>query len=193
MYRIHDGKIYGVLNDFDLSYQMTPDHPDPDRPSSNQRTGTLPFMAIDLLDENPPVHGYRHDLESFMWVILFHIGQYQDGKSLGTSGPYYNWLLGNRAEMGMEKTMLMKGQAKLVAQSAFRPLLRWIRDLAVMFAKASFAHTMHAFDQHGGQFDVRSSGGFITLEKVEKIFGQDIFAPITSPATLLTDPQDTTV
>ena len=35
------------------------------------RTGTGPFMAIDLLLENPPpAHKYRHDLESFLYIYI---------------------------------------------------------------------------------------------------------------------------
>ncbi|CAE6378080.1 unnamed protein product [Rhizoctonia solani] len=40
-------------------------------PSSNHRTGTLPFMAIDLLVPKPPPHLYRHDLESFFYVLVW--------------------------------------------------------------------------------------------------------------------------
>ena len=186
MYHVHKGKIYGVLNDFDLSYQMRDDQPDPNQPSSNQRTGTLPFMAVDLLKDNPPVHGYRHDLESFMWVILFHIGQYQDGKSVGKSGPYYEWLLGNRDKMMNQKIVLIQSTEGHVAQPAFQPLLHWVADLSFMFAKASFAKTTHDFmsKRVGGTFDYKGGGGFITLEEVQIIFDKDVFAPITSP-----DPQ----
>ncbi|KAG5642162.1 hypothetical protein DXG03_003546 [Asterophora parasitica] len=34
-------------------------------------TGTLPFMAIELLDENHPPHHYEHDLESFFYVLVW--------------------------------------------------------------------------------------------------------------------------
>ncbi|KAF8699751.1 hypothetical protein RHS03_06943, partial [Rhizoctonia solani] len=40
-------------------------------PSPNHRTGTLPFMATDLLVECPPPHLYRHDLESFYYVLIW--------------------------------------------------------------------------------------------------------------------------
>jgi hypothetical protein len=177
MYHVHKGKIYGVLNDFDLSYQMTDEHPTPDQPSSNQRTGTLPFMAIDLLRDNPTVHGYRHDLESFMWVILFHIGQYQDGKSVGTSGPYYKWLLGDyHYKMVLKKYEIIFHRAEPVAQPAFRPLLRWIHDLAYMFVEAWVTESKHKqkFGWNSGKFDIESGGGWITLESVQKIFDDDI-------------------
>ncbi|KAI0929654.1 hypothetical protein AcW1_010341 [Taiwanofungus camphoratus] len=36
------------------------------------RTGTGPFMALDLLAKgNPPLHRYRHDLESFFFVLVW--------------------------------------------------------------------------------------------------------------------------
>ncbi|KAJ7025709.1 hypothetical protein C8F04DRAFT_1268848 [Mycena alexandri] len=36
-----------------------------------KRTGTKPYMARDLLDASPPPHRYRHDLESFLYVLVF--------------------------------------------------------------------------------------------------------------------------
>lgn len=37
-----------------------------------QRIGTGPFMAIELLVESkPPVHLYRHDLESFFYLLVY--------------------------------------------------------------------------------------------------------------------------
>ena len=37
------------------------------------RTGTVPFMALDLLNEDGPTpkHLYRHDLESFLWILIW--------------------------------------------------------------------------------------------------------------------------
>lgn len=38
------------------------------------RTGTGPFMALDLLAPGPaPVHIYRFDLESFFWVLIYFV------------------------------------------------------------------------------------------------------------------------
>lgn len=70
MFRHKDGKIIGVLNDFDLAIHKSEQN---NGPLSKQQTGTKPFMAIDLLERpqgNPPLHRYRHDLESFMYVTL---------------------------------------------------------------------------------------------------------------------------
>ncbi len=67
--RTVSGHLCGVLNDFDLSSFC-----DDTGTSSVERTGTLPYMAYELLDDdengNPPKHLYRHDLESIFYVIL---------------------------------------------------------------------------------------------------------------------------
>ncbi|KAJ7795014.1 hypothetical protein B0H14DRAFT_116794 [Mycena olivaceomarginata] len=63
MFQRIDGKLYGVLNDFDLAAFHDGSVPS----TSKQRTGTKPFMARDLLEHPPPRHLYRHDLESFLY------------------------------------------------------------------------------------------------------------------------------
>ncbi len=71
MYRIDDDhNVYGVLNDMDLSSDLN-DLEDL-KATSLRRTGTPPFMAIDLLgkDSHQPEHIYRHDLESLFYVML---------------------------------------------------------------------------------------------------------------------------
>ncbi|KAG2096079.1 uncharacterized protein F5147DRAFT_763590 [Suillus discolor] len=64
-----DGRRIGVLNDYDLSSLAN------DRgPRGNECTGTVPFMALDLLSakgqQGEVKHLYRHDLESFTQGIL---------------------------------------------------------------------------------------------------------------------------
>ncbi|KAJ3543046.1 hypothetical protein NMY22_g3281 [Coprinellus aureogranulatus] len=71
-YRAEDGTAKGVLNDWDMAAFLgeatveevdnaTPKHP----------TGTPPFMAIDLLRKKPRPHWYRHDLESFFYILIW--------------------------------------------------------------------------------------------------------------------------
>ncbi|KAF8877383.1 hypothetical protein BD779DRAFT_1475263 [Infundibulicybe gibba] len=73
----------GILNDFDLALLRARR-----LPSGTERTGTMPFMALDLLEE-PAWKGevrreYRHDAESFAWVLLWICCTYKDGKELPT-------------------------------------------------------------------------------------------------------------
>ncbi|KAG2149146.1 uncharacterized protein EDB93DRAFT_1250070 [Suillus bovinus] len=61
-YRIN-GRLIGVLNDYDLSSLA-----DDPGPRGNERTGTVPFMALERLtpeaQRGEVKHLYRHDLES---------------------------------------------------------------------------------------------------------------------------------
>ena len=62
------GKVEGVLNDYDLaSWEKFPT-------TNSDRTGTVPFMALELLrgglDRQIP-RLYRHDAESFVWVLTY--------------------------------------------------------------------------------------------------------------------------
>ncbi|KAJ8482337.1 hypothetical protein ONZ45_g14989 [Pleurotus djamor] len=68
MIRKKGDKLYGVLNDFDLAIMTAQANKGP---SSKQRTGTRPFMAIELLEKSPPPpHIHRHDLESCFYLLL---------------------------------------------------------------------------------------------------------------------------
>jgi len=79
MYRVSPtGKVEGVLNDYDLaSWDKFPT-------TNSDRTGTVPFMALELLrgglDRQIP-RLYRHDVESFVWVLAYLIAitiEYKD-------------------------------------------------------------------------------------------------------------------
>ncbi|GAW07697.1 protein kinase [Lentinula edodes] len=98
MFRRIDGKVYGVLNDFDLSSRVR----DMDNgPTSNQRTGTRPFMSLDLLN---PVwkggHFYRHDLESLFYIMLCLACRYEaPGVPAPEPRPYSQWFSGSDEEI----------------------------------------------------------------------------------------------
>jgi hypothetical protein len=73
-----EGKLIGVLNDYDLS--SLANEPGP---RGNERTGTVPFMVCDLLTEKGQQgevkHLYRHDLESFVWCFAWISLRYEKG------------------------------------------------------------------------------------------------------------------
>jgi hypothetical protein len=85
MYRKKDEKIFGVLNDYDLAIFMSNE-----TPSSKTRTGTKPFMAIDLLGKPTDLHRYRHDLESLFYVIVYVTSRYDGGQEIDDP-PLQNW------------------------------------------------------------------------------------------------------
>ncbi|KAG2340764.1 hypothetical protein BDR05DRAFT_966653 [Suillus weaverae] len=69
MWYRRNGKLIGVLNDYDLSSLANVVGP-----QGNECTGTVLFMALDLLtaetQRGEVKHLYRHDLESLMWVFI---------------------------------------------------------------------------------------------------------------------------
>lgn len=66
-------RVIGVLNDWDLAIPVNRSEYKFEKPTSYHRTGTATFMSIELLeDENRTIpHLYRHDLESFMWILIW--------------------------------------------------------------------------------------------------------------------------
>ncbi|KAJ3889011.1 protein kinase [Lentinula edodes] len=106
MYRRKNGKVYGVLNDFDLSSRVR----DMDKgPTSKQRTGTRPFMSLDLL--NPDWEGghlYRHDLESLFYIMLCLACRYEaPGVPAPEPRPYSEWFSGTDADVLDNKSKVL--------------------------------------------------------------------------------------
>ncbi|KAF8870341.1 hypothetical protein CPB85DRAFT_751416 [Mucidula mucida] len=119
MWHIRRGRICGVLNDFDLSSFR-----DSTSPSSKQRTGTRPFMAREFhaSPDAPPVHLYRHDLESLFYVMfilviannLLKTPKYDDRMpgeksylDLSVFSHYSSWLGFDDATLNTEKRNLV--------------------------------------------------------------------------------------
>jgi hypothetical protein len=103
-----DDTLVGVLNDYDLSSLATVQGPD-----GNERTGTVPFMAIDLLTEKGQrgevKHLYRHDLESFMWVLVWVSFRYKDGRLLPRKSRCFDqWATVPAEDCGKEKVFFLR-------------------------------------------------------------------------------------
>ncbi|PPR06227.1 hypothetical protein CVT24_000618 [Panaeolus cyanescens] len=86
----------GVLADFDLSRLDSQGTP------MTENTGTLPFMALDLLTDDAAAgqvqRRYRHDVESFAWVLAYlcHSFALVDGKREPMSDdPLSAWFTNN--------------------------------------------------------------------------------------------------
>lgn len=78
------GKVIPVLNDWDLSVIA-------DRSNNvGEYTGTIPFLASDLLSskywKGEVEVLYRHDLESFVWILLWVFVCYRNGKETVPTG-----------------------------------------------------------------------------------------------------------
>ena len=85
MLRKEGDKVYAVLNNFNLAVSA-----DVKSTLSKQRTGTKPFMAIDLLRPDPLVHMCRHDLESIFYVLVWITSRFHGGKEIADA-PLQEW------------------------------------------------------------------------------------------------------
>lgn len=136
MWRVRRGRRCGVLNDFDLSSRR-----DRKGPSSNQRTGTRPYMAHELhVDNSEPTPLYRHDLESLFYVLLILTCAYdiiekpQQGSSALTVGEdlrFYKWISMTDSQLLLEKYALLyaKGVEPPETTKSFMYLQPWVAGL----------------------------------------------------------------
>lgn len=84
-----DNRAIGVLNDWDLASPQGPYART--KPMSKHRTGTAAFMALELLaNEGGQIkHEYRHDLESFAWILIWCAFEFHlSGKVVGFENRY---------------------------------------------------------------------------------------------------------
>ncbi|KAG1826552.1 hypothetical protein EV424DRAFT_1643290 [Suillus variegatus] len=117
-----DGKQIGVLNDYNLSSLA-----DDPGPRGNERTGTVPFIAVDLLTEEGQQgkveHLHRHDLESFIWCFAWISLRYDNGVLLPQRlCPFDEWATLDTVACG-EKKYVFQGRRKLPACSPTNPLM----------------------------------------------------------------------
>ncbi len=98
--------IIGVLNDFDLASVMERGATSPPK-IGFRHTGTPLFMSVDLLSDET-LHAnvprlYRHDLESFAWVLLYASLCVKDGKENLDVDPFRDWVSIRPSQLRKEK------------------------------------------------------------------------------------------
>ncbi|KAG7440979.1 uncharacterized protein BT62DRAFT_909529 [Guyanagaster necrorhizus] len=153
--RTVDGHLRGVLNDFDLSAYRHDTGP-----SLRQRTGTLPYMAFELLidDENghPPKHLYRHDVESIFYVILLLCCRYMvvakqdlDGRPIlertRVHSPFNSWYKLDRDDLKYKKCFFITkiDSFSPMANSGFTDFQSWINRIRQQFLLGFHAKNGH--------------------------------------------------
>ncbi|KAF9077874.1 hypothetical protein BDP27DRAFT_328966 [Rhodocollybia butyracea] len=155
-----NGRVYGVLNDFDHAVRIGPAIPQ----SSHQRTGTAPFMAIDILNEiPPPVHLYRHDLESLYYVLVCTVcpadlSYIKDWFSL--SGP---------AMAKTKRSFFVEPNP--VPRPDFEVFLKWMKPIHRAFTLGLVAQSSHAGGYQTDQpYDHETLGGNVSFDSFSTIF-----------------------
>lgn len=118
MVRRRDGKIFGVLNDYDLARVRGYSGP-----TSRQRTGTQPFMAMDLLD--PDYAGDRtlprFDIESLLYVLLW-VACCGPGSKLPLESPLRIWRTADWATLLRDKHFIVTERKWPISNPSFKGL-----------------------------------------------------------------------
>ena len=185
-------KVCGVLTDFDLA-SWTEDLKEDYSKTSQQRTGTPPFMAYGLLEGSDALHLYRHDLESLFYIMLILATHYEirlptekeEGGLRMRQGlkelPYQAWfdqpLYGTLASL---KRAFLSGAKDLNLSPAFEDFRYWLRVLRLSFGEGIQAERIREqklLDLQSGQgdgsgneaaseFDDETSGGNVDYSRL---------------------------
>ena len=194
-------KVYGVLTDYDLS-SWTEDLKNGYKNTSLQRTGTPPYMALELLDETSSVHLYRHDVESLFYVMLLTCGRHvfgpekAEGKEEGTRRmirrggvlPYQKWFgQPDHETLGDKKTVFFTKMQSIDLSPHFEDFQPWLEDLQLRFSEGFSAKSASLVKQKKrqrlgtssaevDQFDDETLGGHIQyssfIEPVRHLTGE---------------------
>ena len=185
-------KVYGVLTDYDLS-SWTKDLKNDYTKTSQQHTGTPPYMAQDLLKGTSATHLYRHDLESFFYIMLLlctrHTGGYMQDKF--TRGPLQTVMRGGRrpyqdwfdeqsyTKLGAYKKDFLSNNVLIEPSRYFVDFRSWLNSLKSQISNGFSAETMH-FNTVNAQLDLGCSedeidpfddetlGGYVTYSSFIK-------------------------
>ena len=171
-------KVYGVLTDYDLSSWTKELRSDYSR-TSQQRTGTPPYMAHELLTGKATAHLYRHDIESLFYIMLLVCGRHTFGRAMNrTTGkitrrmvmqeetplPYKNWFDDSGySTLGSQKNTFFSGLESIELPSTFEDFRCWLESLQTSFATGFARKTIHDSalkSRKGARFPVRKVAPF---------------------------------
>ncbi|TCD63048.1 hypothetical protein EIP91_006061 [Steccherinum ochraceum] len=161
--------VKGVLNDFDLASvgEST------ERQPPSHGTGTRLFMAIELLGTQIPPHYYRHDLESLMYVMLWHASRYTATAILKPS-PYERWGLPLIDSDILEayKIRFIHDEVPQLT-SHCEALKDWICRMQLLFRRG-FQARRNAQEAGDVGFDEETLGGVVTFDSFARICDQSL-------------------
>lgn len=159
-----DNEAKGVLIDLDLAVLVIGGKSDEQRcPGFG---GTLPFLSVDLLADPPPrYHMYRHDLESFFFVLGWILVRFDEEGTEVEPDRLVEWYTGKRTEMKLGKTGFL-GWPTGSSVRRFPPLQAWLWKLGRLFHEGYSKRYIMRDDE---TFDDGTLGGFVTYDKFLEI------------------------
>ena len=167
----------GILNDFDMATERLLDAKEAEVSAAHHRTGTLPFMALELVDndEAKPVHLYRHDLESFFYILIWAATHYDFESQTKRNTPVVmrDWLdPETAAEMKRKLTTgpHFKSAITPLVLGPFKELWEtWVIPLRILFGQACYERT---YGESEEGFDDVTINGQVTFERFMAAIGE---------------------
>ncbi|KAG6843425.1 hypothetical protein H0H87_004701, partial [Tephrocybe sp. NHM501043] len=180
-----DGLKKGILNDWDLASEVE-DNNEIKLSNANHRIGTLPFMARDLLVNNPPSHLYRHDLESFFYILIwaalhydFAAGTKISSDQVSITRTWNDDVFRRNRSAKYEFLKERKRLDKVIAavRKGCEPLIPWIISIwRLFFITERTLANMEPIDGYDNEvaieWDNSTLGGHITFETFMKALGR---------------------
>ncbi|KAG5640301.1 hypothetical protein DXG03_009326 [Asterophora parasitica] len=191
MFKIGDNdKIKGILNDWDMAAWVN-DNDNISLSTAQHCTSTLPFMAMELMVPNLPTHLYRHDLESFFYILVWtalHYDFENKARAPKVHPAVHKWNSSDIQSAHNNKEGLlghMKANIEAIITqipSHGKVLIPWIQAIRNLFFRAHAARVQHdlVLDlvlRDGGTppiWDNKTSGTWITFEKFIGAVGHPI-------------------
>ena len=168
MFQRKDGKAKGIVNDWDMASILN-DAGEVPTSAAKHRTGTIPFMARDLLVENPPPHLYRHDLESFFFVLVWAAIHYdlKNKIRLNTVPRLEQWNSHLSLALDVKSAFVTSGQTsdevlELVRED-MEELIEWIEPLLDLFRAATSSRPKKRDVSAVAEYDYATYGGRLTF------------------------------
>jgi hypothetical protein len=171
MFKRHEDGPKGILNDWDMASHLDAAGEIPSSTACH-RTGTFPFMARDLLDESPPPHLYRHDLESFFYILIWaavHF-DFNNKRRLPTRGRLASW------DSSTFVGALQAKRAFILDYNERSSIFRYIRKDFAALQREWLVPLWHLFQDatlsmgkyNSSDYDDRTYGGRLTFETFMK-------------------------
>ena len=167
--------------------------------TSQQRTGTPPYIAQDLLRGTSPIHLYRHDLELLFYVMLLTCGnntllpmvskteQPQRFVMRQTTNlPYQKWFREHNYDtLGEVKKIFLLDMKAIELSKPFEVFRPWLKALQYQFSDGFEAKNRYIKEQDRAQSDGTSVGGVNRFDE-ETLGGHIRYSSFIEPVHRLT-------
>lgn len=163
--------LQGVLNDWDMAKFV--DDPADLLNVAHHRTGSPPFMAVELLGKAPTPHLYRHDLESFLYVLIWaavHYNFAEKKRDKYVNEALVKWTRG-KTDNQLSKSGLLSALSTHATdiRAAVKPdnvelWIDWIDPLRRLFIMAQTTYLLM-----GEGSDRAAYGNMVTFKKFMKV------------------------